>query len=51
MPKDRYTVSKKLEENLAVLEEELGYGVTFDLVFRRLKLPTSKPAWFSSTVL
>jgi len=38
MPKARFAVSKKLEENLEVLKEELGYGVTFDLVFRRLRV-------------
>ena len=38
MPKDRFSISKKLEDNLAVLEAELGYGVTFDLVFRKLKI-------------
>lgn len=38
MNSDRFSVSKKLEDNLAVLEAELGYGVTFDLVFRRFKV-------------
>lgn len=38
MNKDRFAVAKRLEENLAVLEEELGFGVTFDLVFRRMRV-------------
>ena len=38
MQKDRFAVAKQLEDNLAVLEEALGYGVTFDLVFRRLRV-------------
>lgn len=38
MPQDRFAVSKKLEDNLAVLAEELGYGVSFDLVIRRLRV-------------
>ncbi|NMB00527.1 MAG: spore germination protein [Firmicutes bacterium] len=38
MKNDKFSVSKSLDENLAVLESELGYGTTFDLVFRKLRV-------------
>lgn len=38
MRKDKFAISKSLEDNLSVLGSELGYGTTFDLVFRRLKV-------------
>lgn len=35
---NRYKVQKSLKENLDVIKQELGFGVTFDLVFRDLKI-------------
>lgn len=42
MQQDRFTISKSIDRNLAVLSEELGYGTTFDLIFRELKVAHKK---------
>lgn len=44
MSKERFSISKSLDDNLAVLETELGYGITFDLVFRKLKVAHKQAA-------
>lgn len=38
MEKSKYTVKKNLAENVDVIKRELGFGITFDLVMRQLKI-------------
>lgn len=38
MNQDHNRVAKSLEENLKTLEDRLGFGITFDLVIRKLKV-------------
>lgn len=44
MERDRYPVLKNLQENLKILEDELGFGTTFDLVIRKLKIAHKQAA-------
>ena len=44
MSENKYSVSKNLRDNLAVLQEELGFGVTFDLIIRDLKVAHKQAA-------
>lgn len=44
MSKEKYSISKNLRDNLAVLERELGFGVTFDLVVRKFKIAHKQAA-------
>lgn len=37
-------MERNLEENLAQLQSQLGYGVTFDLVIRRLRVAHKQAA-------
>lgn len=38
MQKEQFAVKKSLRENLDVIKAELGFGITFDLVIRELKI-------------
>lgn len=44
MPKEKYSIAKNLRDNLAVLERELGFGITFDLVVRKFKVAHKQAA-------
>jgi stage V sporulation protein AF len=44
LSENKYSVSKNLRDNLAVLQEELGFGVTFDLIIRDLKVAHKQAA-------
>ena len=37
-------VSRRLDENLSVLESQLGYEITFDLLIRKLKVAHKQAA-------
>lgn len=38
LKEERYSVKRSLAENLALIKKELGFGITFDLVIRELKV-------------
>lgn len=44
MNKDEYPISKSLDENLKIIGDKLGYGTTFDLVVRKLKVAHKQAA-------